>query len=389
MNMPRQLRSTRVSAMEGVGVSRDRNPTGLNLSLPPNTTIVSADGHWAVADDIWFAHAPAHIRDRLPRIWYDENLQLWNIGIGGKGLYNAAGADVIKSFEDRAGAHALRERLADLDADGVEKEIVFPQVLQAYFHHPDYEAREWIFRIYNDYLADLGRQSLGRFCGVGVPNFWDPDKAADSIQHIKDIGLKTYMIPINPGRHEDGAPIIYASKRMAPFWSAAEKAGLPISYHIGESLGFAGPGGLAIQGMINFTPFRRSFAELVFGGILDRHPGLRVVFAEAGINWVPGVLQDAEMFFDTYEPLLDPRIAHRPTHYWQQHCHATFIADKVGLEMIDYIGVENVMWSTDYPHNEGTLGYASPIVEALLAAVPPDDASKILGGNAIRVFGLN
>jgi predicted TIM-barrel fold metal-dependent hydrolase len=83
-----------------------------------------------------------------------------------------------------------------------------------------------------------------------------------------------------------------------------------------------------------------------------------------------------------------PRLSHPPSYYWHNNCYATFMVDPAGLEMIHRVGADRAMWSSDYPHNESTFGYTRSAIRAVFDATNEDDAKKILGGNAIRVFGL-
>jgi predicted TIM-barrel fold metal-dependent hydrolase len=84
-----------------------------------------------------------------------------------------------------------------------------------------------------------------------------------------------------------------------------------------------------------------------------------------------------------------PQLAHEPSWYWRNNCWATFMVDPAGLEMLPRIGADRCMWSSDYPHNESTLGYTRSAVEAVFRATSEEDAKKIVGGNAVEVFGLN
>lgn len=383
--------SLRNPAMTDVGLAYARPLDGRYAATPKGTIVVSSDNHWSLAEDPWKARAPAHMRDRMPSVWYDDARGIYNMGIGGvPSFVGPAIVAAIKSIEDRKGISSMPERLADLDAEGIAKEIVFPQTLLMYFQHQDLEARQWIFHGYNDYMAEVGTRAPGRFFGVGFPNFWDLSKAEESFRQIKDLGLKTLQIPITPGLNSDGKTIYYASPEMDYFWSVAEEVGLPICFHIGETLNFDIPGGAACATFTNLAPFRKNFGELVFGGILDRHPKLRIVFAEAGagINWVPGILQDAEMVFDSFDTIVSPKLKQRPTDYWRQHCYATFMADSLGLKLLDYVGADRVLWSADYPHNEGTLGYTGSVIQEIVDSASEADAKKMLGGNAIALFDL-
>jgi predicted TIM-barrel fold metal-dependent hydrolase len=174
---------------------------------------------------------------------------------------------------------------------------------------------------------------------------------------------------------------------MDPLWQAIEDADLPVCFHVGEFFK-DGPGGQGTMIMVNFGPFRKNFGELIFGGIFDRHPKLQVIFVEAEINWVPGALQTASMGFECYYDVLNPQIKHHPRHYWFNNCYAGFTHDPVGMRMLDLVGVDRVLWSADYPHMESSFGYNWDSIKTVLDSVSEDDACKILGGNAMRVFKL-
>jgi predicted TIM-barrel fold metal-dependent hydrolase len=375
-------------ATQGIGLARGRSAQSCP-ALPEGTVLVAADTHWSLAGDIWHQRFPAALRDSAPRVrWLGDFLFVGFDNQANHETYHPALIQVAKSVDDCRGATDLAARLAEMDAEGVAMEIAFPQRIQGFFHHGDFEVRDLIFRIYNEHLAELSEQSGNRFHGVAIANWWKPAKARASIQEIKALGLKTFMIPQSPGKNEAGEPIYYASEEMEPFWSAAEEAGLPVCFHVAEDLKGGGPGFLGAMSLHNLGPFRRNLGELIFGGVLDRHPDLRIVFSEAGINWVPGALQDAELICDSFDELLEPKIAHRPSHYWHKNCYATFMNDAVGLRLLDMVGADRVMWSTDYPHNEGTFGYTGASVQSILDAVSPDDARRILGGTAIDLFAL-
>ena len=200
---------------------------------------------------------------------------------------------------------------------------------------------------------------------------------------MKDLGLKTFMLPLTPGNDAQGRPIHYASAEMDVLWATAEELDLPVFFHAGENLPVGNPGGSVATMLGIFMPFRKQFSDLVFGGILDRHPNLRIVFAESGINWIPGMLQDAEMIVDSCEAIMDPKLKLRPTDYWQRNCYATVMSDAIGFKLLDYIGADRVMFAVDYPHNEGVQGYTRGAIEDIVDAVSPADARKILGGTAL------
>jgi predicted TIM-barrel fold metal-dependent hydrolase len=354
--------------------------------------VVSADNHICLGgEDVWFDRVPRSLRARVPRVWFDEAQGAWQTGFDGNSLYPFGTAAFVQSMEGRRGSWDVDARTADLAAEGIEKEIAFPQVLPVFFHLKDFELRDWIFRGYNDYLASLQARQKGHFYGVAIPNYWDVGAMARSVEAIAGLGLKTLMLPCDPGKFADGRAIHYADPEMEPLWAAIADSRLPVCFHIGENITVEGRGALATTAMnsLGGIYFRRNFGELVFGGILDRHPGLRVVFAEANLHWVPGMLQDAEMILDSFTASLDYMPLQRPSDYWSAQCYATFMHDPAGLALIDRVGVGNAMWSVDYMHNEGTFGYSADVVQEIIDGVGRDNARLILGKTAIDLFDLD
>jgi predicted TIM-barrel fold metal-dependent hydrolase len=371
-----------------------RQPPGARLAtydrkapIPADAIVVAADTHWSVPDDIWIERFPEHLKDRAPRVWRDEGF--WNISVNGKSILPGHPFQKLMALqESRPGVSDMAARRKDLADEGIDKEIVFPNAVIALFNHPDIEVRECIFRIYNEYMAELQKQAPGHFYGVGVPNYWDSSKSRSSIEEIKALGLKTFMLPLLPKNDVDGDPVHYAGDKLEVLWAAAEDSGLPVSFHIGEVAIPGARNSNPIGTLQNLAPFRKVFGELVFGGIIDRHPGLRIVFAEGGINWVAAVLQDAQAVRANAHTIWDGEQQHDIPYYWHNHMYATFMSDPLGWRVIDLVGADRLMWSSDYPHAESTLGYSQDAVREVFDAVPEAEARMIIGGTAMRVFDL-
>jgi predicted TIM-barrel fold metal-dependent hydrolase len=373
----------------GIGLVPDRTPERHSLQ---GTPIVSADSHLCLGgSDFWYENAPSHLKDRVPRVQFNAEQGYWDTLLNGASFYPPGAEPLARSMESRRGGWDIDARMAENDAEGVDKEIAFPQNLLRVCHLKDLEARAFIFSEYNRYLAELQRRAPGRFYGVGVCNYWDPEKARESVVEAAELGLKTMMIPVNPGDFADGKKIYLQSRRMAPLWDAFEETDMTVSFHIAEGQPYKGGGALAITVMISLAglDFQRIFSELVFGRVFDLHPRLRVAFVEANAYWVPGMLQHAENVMQSCAPLMDyvPKLS--PREYWARHCAATIMHDPAGLRQLDAIGEDTVLWSVDYPHNEGTFGYTGKSVDYLVKAVSADAARKILGENAIRFFKLD
>ncbi len=377
-------------AAADAGMIVDREPQPLReAKLPKGLTLVSADNHIELTEDVFYQKFPARLRDAAPRVWFDR---YWRVGFKDEMEAYPTGVDVDTALARSVlnDGFDLKVRKQHLDVEGIAKEIVYPQSLLAFIRYPDQDMQQLMYGTYNEYVAELGAKSPGRFFGVGIcSNWWEPKKAESAIRQIVDLGLKSFMLPFSPGKDLDGRPIDYAGTEMDRLWAAAEEAGLPVSFHIGEVPAQGGRGGFGTFFIVQAAPFRRVLGNLIFGGILDRHPSLRVVFAEGGINWVAGALQDAELTYGAHREIYDWKMEHRPSHYWHNNCYATFQTDPIGLELLEHIGADRVMWAQDYPHSEGTFGYTANALREVTDSVSESDARKILGETALALYKLN
>jgi predicted TIM-barrel fold metal-dependent hydrolase len=389
--MPDRPGATALYPPEGFVAPKDRTIASDEVHLPAGTEVFSADNHISLSEDIFYERFPESVKDKAPRVLDQDGAH--TIGFGGNAILPKAFTAVLEQYDPRPGSSTgnLEARAADLEADGIAKELAFPNALLVLMAYPDKELRELCFRIYNEYLAELQEQSKGRFYGVGIINWWDGDGARKTLTEMKSLGLKTFWMPLKPGAGADGNPIDYNSQAMIPVWEAIEESGLPVSHHIGESgLGSPCEDNIHLIGMLsNATPCREMFGRYIFGGILDRHPGINVGWFEAGVNWVPSALQDAEHIYASVRHMSDHDIAHDVQWYWDNHMCASFMVDPLGLELIDRIGIDKVMWSSDYPHNESTLGYSRQSIQSVVDAIGADNAARVVSGNVKAYLGLD
>jgi predicted TIM-barrel fold metal-dependent hydrolase len=378
-----------IPKMVGIGDARLR-PLEVEIpkALPAGTVVVSADSHW-LEGDIFVERFPEHLKHRAPRIFFENGG--WEVELGGKRLTLPGAAAASCSFECVPGFNDVAIRMRDLDAEGVDQEIIFPQKFFTLLFVESLEEKEWCARAYNQALAAFCAQQPDRLHGVAILNWWDPAQTRDAIAEIKALGFKTMMVPIQPGKYADGTPINYHDERMEQFWAAVEESGLPLNFHIGErpvNPATSPRGAAGIFVMQQMAGMRNVWATLTFGGVFERNPGLRVVFVEGGLHWVPGALQEADMIYESFPSHVRPKLSHLPSHYWFNNCWATFMVDPAGLEMIHRIGAERALWTSDYPHNESTLGYTRSAVQAVFDSTTSENAQKIVGGNARKLYGL-
>jgi predicted TIM-barrel fold metal-dependent hydrolase len=377
---------------EGVGPPKDRHGHAESVvtGLPSGTEVFSADNHISLAEDIFVERAPAAYKDKVPRVFYRDDA--WTIGSGEKAFLPPEFTAVLTQYDPLPGSSTqdIGTRLDQLAADGVTRELAFPNALLALMGFPDREVRELCFRIYNEYLAELQERSDGRFFGVGLINWWDGEGAARTLAELNHLGLRTFWLPLKPGANAEGKPIDYNSAAMTPFWAAVEESGIPVSHHIGEAP-LSAPcewNNYAVSMVHNAAPFREMFARYVCGGLLDRHPNLKVGWFEGGINWVPSAIQDADHMSISFRHMLDSEPEHDAAYYWSHHMYSAFMLDPLGLDLVDRIGIDRVMWSSDFPHNESTFGYSEKSLQVVVDKVGPEAAVKVVSTNVLDFLGL-
>ena len=345
--------------------------------------VVSADEHLVESCEFWDdwlpGSLPAAMRDRAPKRVGP------GVALDGTTVMRTFTLfpDLVRVSDDAPGATDIDARVAVQRAAGIDAAIVYPQRAMAMWGIDDHDLRDACFDAYNSWLAAQCSRSGGRLVGVPIlSTVHRPERTADAIARLRELGFRTMLLPNYP------RDVRYGERDMAPLWSAVEASGLPLDFHISEAPDGNGPGELGSYLMVSFQPFRKLWSYLVFAGIFDRHPGLRVVFAEGGISWIPSALDHADRIHREFHAHLRPMLTHEPSHYWHTHCWATFMDDPRGLDQIDHIGADRVLWASDYPHPEGTHGHTAAVLADVVARVGPVAGAAIAGGNATAVYGL-
>lgn len=346
---------------------------------PSDVRMISADDHNMEAEHLWEDRLPAKWKDKAPKLWRDANG--WHLEAEGRALVvPGVGQDIS---EGCSGFWDLAEKLKVMDAEGIEASVLFHGKLQALNALQDKDLYWACMDVYNEWLAEYLKPYAKRLIGVSVlPTFLKPEASRDYMQKLKELGFKAVQMPSFP------RGIRYNSMAMEPVWEAIAESGLPLSFHVGAYIEFAGNGSMGANLARNLCPYRPLLGQLMFAGIFERHPTLKVIFTEGGASWAATALSDMDYICKRYYTQLKPKLGNLPSFYWHRQCYTTFMYDPLAMEAIDRIGADNVMWSTDYPHAEGTLGYSGEIAREIWETVGPKKAQKILGGNAAKVWGI-
>ncbi len=297
-------------------------------------------------------------------------------------------------------------RLAVLETQGVHAEVVYPGPVLAgglspamYLGGHSSKNLEVVWpalHAYNRWLAEFCSDAPGRRAGVLPLDLHDMDRAVQEIAWARSQGI-TGGIMLPAMSVSSGLPG-YADASYEPLWRACEEHGMVVNLHTGAS-GTAtdakalydpvNGGYLGLFEVFVFT--RRPLWFMIFGGVFDRHPDLHVTVTENGVQWLPSLVRDMESFFDTHGGApIRRHLALRPAEYVARHVHlGGSLMKRSEVEMRDEIGVDRIMWGTDYPHLEGAAPVHRLVLRHVFGGLPEDDVRAMLGTNAIELYGFD
>ena len=392
-----------------IAPKRDNTPIrGYNMEYK----VISADCHidliWLPAD-LFTDNASAAMVDRMPYVVEGEKGPKWISRNGGEfGLQNGMGSagreyvpgqihrsDRMAStglYEDgKRGIRRLTDpdlRIKDQDLDGVQAEVLYG-ILGASTRLADPEAAIELMRIYNAWLAEFCAAQPDRFAGLAsIPNH-DVDAAVAEIERVKTRGV---LRGIEVANTHDMKPLFHPD--WNPLWAAANEAGLPVHFH---TIGGPPPNteGLApLQQRqafaVRITSFQlamsRILMEIIFGGVLESWPDLKVVIGESGIGWIPYILDHMDLEWE--DQFKDLTLTKKPSEYWYRQCRATYQSDKIGTRLLDVLGEDNVMWGSDFPHPDGVWPDSQEFIEAELGHLDAALRHKVVCANAAELYGF-
>ena len=296
----------------------------------------------------------------------------------------------------RVGVYDSDRRNAELEREGIVAEVLFADFQNsneppwgAAFPFPDTtsELRQAGARAFNRWLADFCGQLPGRRAGVAVVQPHDIEAAVDDVYWIHAAGLASVMLPTGnyelPGYHD---------RRYDPLWAACVDTGLPVTFHSGGTPweGY-GPHAMWVT-KVEFMWFaRRPLWQVIFGGVFERFPDLKVAFTEQGADWIPSMLQRLdEQYNSPFERGIADHLKKTPTEYWRSNCYvgASFMS-RAECAIREEIGVDRIMWGADYPHIEGTWPHSLAALHDSLNGCSADEVRLMCSETAADVYGFD
>jgi predicted TIM-barrel fold metal-dependent hydrolase len=289
-----------------------------------------------------------------------------------------------------------------MDTLGIWAQIVYPNVVgfggQRLAQVRDPDLGNLCVRIWNDAMAEIQEESRQRLFPMGLLPWWDLEATVAEVRRIKDIGLKGVNTNADP--QNEGFPDL-GEDHWDPLWAVLSELELPLNFHIGASVQQSTYFGstpwpshsddekLALGSAMMYLGNARVIGNLIYSGVMERFPTLQVVSVESGIGWIPFMLEALDYQIGETSPGTMDKLSMKPSEYFRRQMFSCFwFEERALVPTIEAIGVDNCMFETDFPHP--TCLYPDPLARVIASLADVNDAfrSKVLSGNAARVYSL-
>jgi predicted TIM-barrel fold metal-dependent hydrolase len=382
--------------------------------------IIDADCHILEPPDIWKNWLPEKFQEKAPKLVKDaEGGDAWQTAVGGDpdpiGLVSTPGMPFdqfrwmgVTYDEARPGCYNGAERVKDMDIDGVDAEVLYPpqRTISHFLGDDDDDFVLAGVEAYNNFLfEEFCAPDETRLIGLAQIPSLGIDSAVDGLRKAKARGAKGVIISNWPAGAES------LSRGDDPFWAAAVDEGMPVAVHINiisrrqraAARKAAAKQGNALYDMRSeaarakaigsmshvFSMCAGSITQMLFTGVFERFPELQMCWIETGVGWIPHLIEGIDDRYWRNRSWGDLPINEPPSFYWYRNNAATFITDRSGIELRHKVGVDNMMWSSDYPHHGNDWPYSRKVIDESMGFIAEEERNKIVGANAARIWRLD
>jgi predicted TIM-barrel fold metal-dependent hydrolase len=368
--------------------------------------VISADSHMMEPAGLWTERLDQKFRDNAPRVVKNDNRPGYSfVAPGIRPFPVAGGFGIGKSGEElkehlKKGYEAARpsgwdpvERVKDQDLDGVKAEVLYTTLGMPLFGLDDAELQRACFGVYNDWVAEFRSHDRSRFHPIALISLEDISQGVQELERCAKMGLKGAMIWGVPPKEKPYHTDIYD-----PFWAAAQETRMPLSLHVvtqrdqkskGKSVGTIGGAGFLMGTMGPVYQVQRTLSSLIFGKVLERFPGLRIVSAENDSGWVAHFMYRLDHMYDKFGTMSETTtLKVKPSEYVRRNVWATFQDDMIGPMTYKYFGEDNFMWASDFPHTDSTWPHSLKVIEQDFNGVPQAVTEKIVFDNAAKLYNI-
>lgn len=376
--------------------------------------VMDSDFHLMEPDDLWDRYLDEEWKPQAPKFTHNPLFPPSTpiMVVQGKAIpayiEHPAAALTIKDLDDRTMTRSdhydlARSRgfdpethLMAMDIEGIDVGILYAtrgrQIICADEIEPAFAAA--LCRAYNNWTHDYIRTNPDRLKLAAQVPFHDAEMAAEEARRaVTELGAVAIVGVPNPinGR-------FLHDPYFEPFWAEVERLGVPVGFHPTGNSSLQQDIGLRFVGHPAYWPISHSarnpmenmlaFAMLAMGGVFERHPGLTVALLESTCGYLPWWLDRLDDQWEKYGPGCDVKLSAKPSEYFFRHAYIATDADEARLgRVIDEIGDDRIVVSTDYPHADGIFPHATE--EFLrLPGVSNESRRKILWDNCARLYNL-
>lgn len=381
--------------------------------------VFSCDAHVAEPPDLFLKAMPAHLKPYVIHSEADGDVRITRIGEQvvlkintnfhqhktgtGDAEFNAqsnTGASEDRACTDakenfvsdcavdtkRRGARDLDLRLADMDRDGVDAELVFPSLGLMLPRIADREGQREACRIYNDWVWDYTAPVRDRLIPAAMIPCIDFEDALAECRRAAGKGFAAFCLWEGLNNYND--------PRWDPIFAFAGEMGIPLVFHTGVGdiniRALKGPGGALYNYTRQMNDAVDVITQLVAGGVLDRNPNAHILFAEHSAGWLWGLAERMDEVYNGHAPSISPKLSRLPSQIVRDQVHCALQNDgNSSMAIRKGVGIGALLFATDYPHAEGTFPFSRQVVDRMAADNPDvttDEMVAVLGGNAARLF---
>lgn len=283
-------------------------------------------------------------------------------------------------------------QLEAMDMEGIDVAVLYPSRGLSVLTHPDRDPRfaAAIARAYNDWMFDFCRTDTTRLLGAGMLSVYDVRDAVDETHRVvEQLKFRAVFLRSNIANGKSWHDPYYE-----PLWETLEELNLPVGFH-------EATGSRSRQSGDHFEPnfgLRRVYSQpfeqmlglgsFVAGGVLERHPKLKVAFLEANCSWAPWLLWRMDEGYEREGDVFMPELTMAPSDYFKRQCFVSVEPDEGPARyMIEEFGSDQLVFSTDYPHGDSR--YPAAVDSFLKLPLTDDDKRKILWDNCARFYSVS
>jgi predicted TIM-barrel fold metal-dependent hydrolase len=374
----------------------------LNL---PEPIILSSDSHVFEPPDLWTKRIDNAFKSRAPRMERVGDVDHLVIEdgqmIAGIGLISNAGAryDAPETISDHArfedvheGGYDPAQHLRDMVIDGVYGEVLYPSQGLFYYKVADPQLFSAICRAYNDWLAEFCSVGPDRLKAIAMINVDDVADAVSELERTAKFGFVGAMITEYPLEERR-----YDHSDYEPLWAAAAGLNMPLSLHTATRRVLSNTA--LVERTVHDASRRAtkvflpaiSMCDMIFSGVFERYPDLRLAIVEFELSWVPYVLTNMDYTYRERHEEAQYRFKGDtlPSDFFARNVFLSFQEDDIGIRLRDRIGVDCMMWGSDYPHSESTFPRSRQVLDEILQGVPEEERAKIVCHNTARLYGFD